>query len=467
MNDNVKTVHEKYQEMLPRWQLMDDVCDGSTAVEAADYLPKICFSDDEHENMLENRNYKKRAVFFDYTKDALNEMTGVAFQKDPVFDADGLDFLSSDADGSGRSLFQVSQLALTGLLRHARCGLFVDYPITDGNVSKLDIERKGLRPTIVYYKAKNIINWRIKKVGSTYKTELVVLKESDTIVDPLNEFQLKTIDVYRVLRLDRDGYYTIEVYRPDSNGQLASGGPMHPTNKSGSKWTEIPFIPLGSFANDWSMDSIPLESMAIMNIKHYINSADYEDSVHTTGQIQPVITGASDGFEGEDKDKKPVKLGSKNALDLPTGAKFEYVQAKMEMVVKEARDDKVKYMQALGARAITEHNLVKTATQSNNEALAKYSVLSLCVANVNEAMITALKWCYDYSGMGAGATFIINQEFAGAKLTVEEMKIYQNMVVEGVLSKRSFFEVIKSGKMPETTYEQEQQQIKVESAENI
>ncbi|MFY0084761.1 DUF4055 domain-containing protein, partial [Acinetobacter baumannii] len=77
----------------------------------------------------------------------------------------------------------------------------------------------------------------------------------------------------------------------------------------------------------------------------------------------------------------------------PKGSSFDYKQVAESTLAKQAMDAKEKYMQAMGAKILETEQVNKTATQSNNEKLAQYSVLSLCVANTNEAMEYALKWC--------------------------------------------------------------------------
>ena len=94
--------------------------------------------------------YLTRAVFYEISKDTLNKMVGVVFAEDPTFEPDGMDFLKYDTDGTGKSIYQVAQSALQGQLKHARGGLFVDYPTTDGNVSVQQAESLGIRPTIVF-----------------------------------------------------------------------------------------------------------------------------------------------------------------------------------------------------------------------------------------------------------------------------------------------------------------------------
>lgn len=162
----VNTEHQAYADMKKRWETIDDVCDGSATVKKRGelYLPKPNVSSDLTQNDQYYLAYLTRAVFYEISKDTLNKMVGVVFAEDPTFEPDGMDFLKYDADGTGKSIYQVAQSALQGQLKHARGGLFVDYPTTDGNVSLQQAESLGIRPTIVlrvieYYQLESKASW--------------------------------------------------------------------------------------------------------------------------------------------------------------------------------------------------------------------------------------------------------------------------------------------------------------------
>ena len=461
----VNSKHPKYAEFEGRWKVVHDLCDGANAVKKAGvlYLPEIRVSKDQKENDLRNQAYRDRAVLYEITKDTKQELIGIAFSEDPNFDPDGMEFLKYNADGTGKSYYHLMQSALGGLLDAGRGGLFVDYPQTDGATSVAEVERLGILPTVVHYKTLSIINWGVRKVGAHFKTALVVLAEKDSIVDPSDEFRLKEIQLYRVLRLDQNGEYCVQIYSDRTGTLQADSEPYYPTDANGAKWNEIPFIPLGSVANDWEIDNIPLESLALMNIAHYHNSAEYENSVFLCGQIQPVMTGLDTDWR-DWLQENGVMLGSTTPLMLPTGATFTFAQAEEQMIAKEAMEAKEKHMKALGAKLLEENQVVKTATESNNESMAKYSVLSLCVANLNEASEIVLRWCAKYFGSGDKAKFTIKQDFAKGKLSLDALKFYNELVQQGKLSRETFHTIRTTGKVPEIDYEEEEQRIEAETA---
>ena len=443
---------------LERWKVVADVADGARAVKLnAAYLPMTSQCGDEDLDRKRYLAYRSRAVFYPVAKDTLQNYVGLAFSEDPTFEPDGLDFLKDDADGSGKSIYQLNQTALSYLLKFGRGGFFVDFPVVTGTMSQAEIERLNIRPSVVYYPSLNIINWDKRKVGGVYKNSLIVLHEVAEKRDEQDEFQFKKFNRYRVLRLEENNVYSIQVYS-DESGSIVADERVYPKKKGGAFFNEIPFIPLGSQVNDFSIDSIPLESLALMNLAHYRNSAEYENSVFICGQIQPVISGLSEEWR-DHLEKSGIKLGSFSPLTLPEGGSFQFAQAESNMVAREAMKDKFDYMQALGAKVLDKTTANKTATQVNEEAATQHSVLSLCVSNLNEASEYYLKWCAEFEGRGFDAKFSIKQDFARGEIGLEELKFYYELVVSGDLSKQTFHEIRTTGKVPEIDREKEQARI--------
>lgn len=459
----VNTEHQAYADMKKRWETIDDVCEGSSRIKKKGevYLPKPNVTEDQKQNDKYYEAYLARAVFYEISKDTLNNNVGVVFAEDPSFEPDGMDFLKYDADGTGKSIYQLAQSGLQGQLKHARGGFFVDYPVTDGNVSVQQAENMGIRPTIVFYDSLSIINWRVKRVGSVYKPDLIVLHEKSSKQDADDEFSQTQFNTYRVLRLDASNNYNVQVYS-DETGTLTGGAIYYPKNAKGQGWTEIPFIPLGSLANDWKIDPIPLEPIVTMNLAHYQNSASYEEMVFICGQAQPVINELDEGWR-DWLQKSGVKLGSKTPLMLPKGSSFDYKQVTESTLAKQAMDAKEKAMESQGAKILEQDEAIKTATQSNNEKLSQYSVLSLCVANLNEAMEYCLKWCAEYFGSGADASFVIKQDFAKGRIDLDTLKFYNELVLQGKLSMETFHAILLTGKLPEISFEDEQERIEAEA----
>ena len=106
---------------------------------------------------------------------------------------------------------------------------------------------------------------------------MVVLAEDYRITD--DEFDHDMDTQYRVLRLREDGY-SQQIYRDEEPYTEE----FYPRKADGTVWSQIPCIFVGSKNNDSTIDDAPLSDIADVNIAHYRNSADYEESCFLAGQ---------------------------------------------------------------------------------------------------------------------------------------------------------------------------------------
>ena len=403
----INTTHPQYDELADRWQRMTDVCNGEDVIKKGGekYLPMPNKDIRTPEALARYENYKARAVFVEVTKDTLDKYTGQAFKDDPVLNVDKqLDYMKRDANGAGLSIYQLAQKCFEAQLERGRFGLFVDYPATDGEVSLQDEQDKALRPTINYYNPESIINWRTTTIGGQTITTLIVLHENVHDIDPDDVFATIKVEQWRYLGLDDVGYF-VEVWRKDTDGKAGSidgfvqvGERVYPTRSKNNEWDRIPFVIGGSDSNDWCEQNIPLESLAKMNLAHYRNSADYEDSVFHCGQIQPWMSGVSEQ-RMKALEALGIRIGSGAMIMLEENGKFGFAQSEPNTLAGEAMKDKYALMQALGAKLSEAQTVQKTATQANHDSGVQNSTASMCIANLNEAMQDALLLAYEYMGV--------------------------------------------------------------------
>lgn len=419
MYENIQTTRKDYRNTLSRWDLVDVVCDGSEAIKAAGtkYLPKPNPDDSSDANAKRYKQYVMRAVFFGGTKKTLQGMIGTAFKKSPMIAlGTRTEYLKEDADGAGVGLVQMAQSTTSEVLKKGRHVLFVDYPLTDKEVKINQMD--DMRATIIARDAKQVVNWKIEKVGSQYKYTLVVIKEeAESKVD---EFLSETITQYRVLRLVNNRYeVTIIKIGSKGEGELADG-PFYPKKADGSFWSEIPIVFVGSVNNDDTIDDAPLYELAIVNVAHYRNSADYEDSVFFTGQAQPWISGLDEEWRNH-LESKGIYIGSRTAILLPENGAMGFAQAQPNTLAKEAMDQKEKQMIALGARLIQQGQAVKTATEAQGDQESNTSVLSLVVTNVSNAYSKLVSWAAEFMGDNTECKFEIDTDFNFSSLDAQTL----------------------------------------------
>lgn len=410
--------HGEYAENYDAWETVEDACAGESEVKGKGikYLPQPNPTDKSPENTERYKQYKARAVYYNVTRRTLQSLTGACFSQNPTLAVPPLlAYVNTDIDGQGLSIYQQSQVAVSEVLQKGRVGILVDYPQTTAQATLADMQSGRIRSTVALYEAEDIINWRTEKVGANHVLSLVVLKECAQQVTE-DGFGTQEVDQYRVLRL-AGGVYVIELYQFNDKTQtwdmIAQNIPL---NSSGMAWTQIPFTFIGSVSNSSACDPAPLYDLATLNLAHYRNSADYEDSVYMTGQPQAWISGLSNEWR-DWLQEQGVYIGARAAMLLPENGNFGIAQAAPNTLAKEAMDAKEKQMLAIGARLITPGSAVKTATEAQAENESEHSVVSLIAANVSEAYTLALEWMGEWMGVSGQMEYTIHVE--AAKFSVD------------------------------------------------
>ena len=161
---------------------------------------------------------------------------------------------------------------------------------------------------------------------------------------------------------------------------------------NGQPLAQIPFAFIGSMNNDSVVDEPPLYPLGVLNIAHYRNSADYEQSLFIVGQPTPVFSGLNDEWVSKHI-KGKVKIGSQNAVALPPGGKAELLQANANTMPMEGMQHKEDQMKAVGAKLIEPNTVQRTATEAEIEETSEASVLSSIAKNVSAAYRLALYYC--------------------------------------------------------------------------
>lgn len=408
-------------DVLARWKAVRDVCEGDQALRAGDYLPYLNKHDKSEENRARNEAYRARAVFFGATGFTLEGLIGLAYRHDPQHNLPPkLEYLLTDVDGAGTSIYQQSQMVVSNNLQIGRHGLYVDY-----------MENKS-RGVIKSYVGESIINWRYSVVNGEMVLSLVILEEQ-VEVETADGYGLKIVTQWRELALV-EGVFMCTIWVETAAGPTIQNIVIPQAARNNGALRYIPFQFIGSVNNDATIDKSPLYNLAQVNIAHFRNSADYEDSVFFVGQAQPWITGLTEEWRNHLENPvdqngvqtgKALYIGSRNPILLPAGAAFGFAQAQPNTIVKEAMDQKEKQMIAIGARMIEATTANKTATGEDNDREATTSVLALVVSNVSEAYQQCIRWVAEYNNIQDlqedKPTFQINQSFV--KLAVDSQLI--------------------------------------------
>ena len=440
MSNKPDYIHPSLLAMLPIYKLVADCYEGEQAVKGfvshgyqsvnngggdstnfavSPYLPDPSPNSEKPEYRKKRyHDYVTRAVFYNVTKRTVNAMSGAVFAKYPTMTLNELQVLEADADGAGKSLTQMAREALTNCLKKARGLLLADMPINTGGITKANMAAQGVRPIIVHYESDSIINWRYRKVGGVLKQSLIVLSESYVTDD--DGYEQKTARQLLVLRLNDDNKAESEVFRKDKGGEWISQGINAMTDHNGKQLDDIPAYPYGAVNNDLCPDDVPMSDIASVNIAHFRNSADLEESLFIA-QPTLVLSGLTEQWVS-DVLENGVAIGSRSGILLPVGGNAQLLQPNANDKLQVAMSHKEQMMVSLGAKLVEQGGGANiTATQANNEQAEETSVLSSIANNVSDAFSKCIKACARYMGYDdKDLGFVLNTDFGFSKMTPQQ-----------------------------------------------
>lgn len=422
---NIGYVRPEITDLAHKWSLVADCLAGQEKVKSKEdlYLPRPNADDTSTENKARYTAYIARSVFYNVTSRTMGGLIGQVFSRDPLVELpDVMLPMIDDVDGAGVSLDQQAKLGLARSLGGSGFGLLVDYPVTSAAISLADQKAGYIRPTITQYARKDIKNWRFIKRGAKQVLSLVVIEVNGQASD--DGFEVSYEQQWRVLELNKEGIYVVTTWRRDvETGEFARvAEPISPVDASGAPFTEIPFYFCGVLNNDATPDEPPMYDLAVLNIAHYRNSADYEDSCYMVGQPTPYFAGLTEAWVNKVFKAKTIQLGSRAAIPLPVGGTAGLLQAAPNSMPIEAMRQKEAQMLALGAKII-EPGGGKSGTlgEAQLDESSESSMLATAAKNVSGAYKLALTAAGKMYGAATTAlVYSLNTDFPASRLTPNE-----------------------------------------------
>jgi Domain of unknown function (DUF4055) len=438
----VKTRHRDFNAAYGIWQKVRHAVAG----DLVSYLRNVGANEpDPNYGAARQKEYRDGAICYNFTKRTLSGMVGAVMRKEPEQTIpDKLEYLLQNADGSGVGLWQQAQDTLGEIDSVGRGGLLVDAP----NVQAATMAEQNaglLNPVLAYYTAENIINWRTERVGSVNRVVMVVLREQYEYQDGADEFSYMCGEQYRVLDV-YDGKYRQRVYRFDATGAELTGevAEIYP-QLGGLDAGLIPFTFIGATNNDHTIDDAPLLPLAELNIGHFRNSADNEESSFVVGQPTLFIApGESMSLEiFKEANPNGVKMGSRSGHNIGAGGNAFLVQADANSLAKDNMLQKEQQAIQIGAQLITPSQQI-TAESARLQRGADTSVMSTIAANVSQAYTQALKWVAGMvGGPEDGIEFRLNTDFFLQPMTAQDRAAWMADINAGLLPATAYYAALR------------------------
>jgi len=255
-----------------------------------------------------------------------------------------------------------------------------------------------------------------------------------------------------VLMLDKNGNYVQRVYKEGAKDEYVE----FPVILNGSPVKEILFYFAGSEENDFTVDGAPMYDLSCVNIAHYRNSADNEESSFLCGRPTLVVSPSEmfgDARQWNEANPNGVTLGSRQGLNVGAGGSANLLQASENNLAKQNMRDKEEQAVAIGADLITPTSQ-ETAEAARIKKAADTSVAASCANNVSAAYTKALNACSMVLGSTRENLFTLNTDFFLSMMTAQDRAQWAADVNMGLLPKETYYAAMRrSGLIDETDEE--------------
>lgn len=489
---DIKLTHIDYETNYPRWQKAQDAFDGQFAVKKHDrdlwcsilkmnielyYLSPT-------DGMLNSdapiyQHLLNGAVYAELFSKVIEAYQGLVFRKEPNKDLTkevkqyenniSIDGLNIDTF-TGRWFEQV-------LLKN-RTGILVDMPVKSNDImTRADADNAGVKPYLAMYTAERILYWETAIHGGVEKTTKVVLDESFTSQKQLDEsitLVHDNVKRYRVLLLDDLGIYKQQIWQFNGNVQskesLQLVGEVTPL-ANGNFLYEIPFVCSTSMGHSWKITTPITEKILNVDMGHYRNSGDYENSLRLTASPTPVIAGRLSELSKTESGLK-FSLGANKVIEVDEGGSatfLEYSGSGIEPI-KDAMEDKERLIGILSSQLlVTNKKGVEAAETVRLNQNTGDSILAAIAKHVSKDIEKTLNWFTAFGGGNGSNTYQLNTDYTPGRLPSQDLTAYGNELAAGHISFDTYYNLLQKGEMyPDGwTKEDEQKAIEDDQERNV
>jgi hypothetical protein len=415
MATQVNQVDAPIARMQADWAVIDALLGGTPAMRKAGktYLPQQPReSDDDFKYRLST------STCFPAFERTLAVMAGKPFSKEvtpsgvpqPVLD------LLPSIDDKGSSLHTFAFRAFREMVSHGFGGILVDHTKTEGQaVTVADTKRLGARPYWVHYKHNQVLGARFTQ--SANGLQLVLLRLLETVEEEDGDYGSQEVQQVRVLRPG-----TWEIHR---NGK--DGWALHDSGTT--TLDRIPFVFLVANPIGPMEGRPPLKDLAYLNVKHWQQQSDQDESARFCRKRLLVFT----GLTSQDQ----ITVASDMAVRLPKDADAKIVEGSAESIEVGRSELEALEQQMIqtGAELLVAKPGQRTATEASNDAEANKSSLQSLVEDFEDALDQCLQFSADWLKAGEGGSVSLFKDFGAATLSDASAQLVFNMVGAGWLSK--------------------------------
>lgn len=322
---NLSAKHPLYDSYLPDWEIIRDTYAGESTVKdkGTKYLPATSgmvadgMSNENAPGWKQYDAYRKRAVFPDLVKQAVEAMVGLMHRKPAVVKVPkGMEDILTNCTLNGEDVQVLLRRINEEQLLTARVGIMIDVPDGSG---------PNALPYLCTYYAETIINWDTEKdAQGRDRLAMLVLDESGFERD--SELQWREVPKFRLMTA---GLTAVELQSPGGTAYVTGTtddklgldiSQLTAPTLAGKTLDQVPFVVVGSKDLLHKPDVPPLLPVARLALTAYRGEADYRQALFLQAQETLVLIGASETDDGETR-----RVGAGSVIEVPIGGDAKYV----------------------------------------------------------------------------------------------------------------------------------------------
>lgn len=204
-----------------------------------------------------------------------------------------------DVDLQGTNLHSFLADTFEEAMAYGLCGILVEHPPADKQLSLAEERQRGLRPYFVRVNATSLLDYDSERVNGQETFTLLRFVETVSERDPQNEFVVKNIEQVRVLNPGRWRIYREKLN--ETSGVLE--WQLHDEGTTSLK--KITFVPVYGDKRGFMHGRPPLAELAWLNVEHWQSRSDQQTILHVARV--PVLFGKKLG-DG------PISVGAASAI---------------------------------------------------------------------------------------------------------------------------------------------------------
>jgi len=454
MTANAGTASSEYNRLLPDVQRVRAFLAGGTSIRP--YIEKLRGHDDADYDL-----YTKLAYYLPAVPRTLDAYAGMVMTPEPIISdaSEAFQPYLDDLTNDGEPFQRVTHKVVEEVCSTGRYCLLVDYANDPeaANITRLDAERRGMRPFVRPYRWEDILDWRMTTVDGRRQLGHLRLLEYVDEVDPANEWETRVRKYVRVLDLF-EGKYRVRMYKEVTaavRSEVSQGSAMQPAMEpfgepffpkmNGKEMDFIPAIVFGPSSLDASsIERPPLLEMTEISRSHLNDSALRQWALMWCGQPTLVLAGLTASDETSE-----VRLGSSSGLVLGEGGSAELLALGSDGVgaIKDSMEEKRRDMSAIGARILADESGAQISTETARiQRAGEHSVLATIANTVADGMTQALRWVAEWADVTGSDKIAVtlNTDFLPKGLQPGELQEWLGAVQAGTLPLAIAIEHLKS-----------------------